>query len=300
MAETQTPIWLLGAPFSGVTWLAGVLGTHPQLYATPQLHLSLADDVGNLLEVFGASQGEHGHGLLRTVAEIACGRQDDRGIAAARQWLEQRRSLSTAALLQELAALVAPRRLVIPDAETALRAYELLRLMRMAPGAPIVHLLRHPWTQGCLMSSWCKERLFVPVDYKDYSQDPPQPEPQVPWLRAQINLDRAATHTKLQRVSTEALDRDFNATLAGLCQWLGVDANPGTLALMADPGRWAYAGLGPDAAPGGLEPDVLMDWPADLSAQAPAGSLDASLPWREDGMGFDAQVRQRAQDYGYQ
>ena len=31
MAETQPPIWLLGAPFSGATWLAGVLGTHPQL-----------------------------------------------------------------------------------------------------------------------------------------------------------------------------------------------------------------------------------------------------------------------------
>ncbi len=299
MAEAQSPIWLLGAPFSGVTWLAGVLGMHPQLYATPQLHLTLADDVGNLLEVFAAGQGEHGHGLLRAVAEIACGGQTDDGIVAAQGWLEQRRSLSTAALLQELAARVAPRRLVIPDAETALRSYELLRLLRLTPQSPVVHLLRHPWTQGRLMSRWCQERLFVPVDYKDYSQDPPQVEPQVPWLRAQINLERIAAHAKLRRVSSEALDRDFDATLAGLCQWLGVDADPSTLALMADPGRWPYAGLGPAAAPGGLEPDVLMDWPADLSAQAPAGSLDAPLPWREDGMSFDSQVRKLARDCGY-
>lgn len=299
MAETQSPIWLLGAPFSGVTWLAGVLGTHPQLYATPQLHLSLADDVAGLLDVFALSQGEHGHGLLRAVAEIACGGQTDEGIAAARGWLEQHKQLSTAALLQELAVRVAPRRLVIPEAAAPLRAYELLRLMRLAPEAPVVHLTRHPWTQGLLLSSWAVERLFVPVDYKDYSQDPPQPEPQMPWLRAQINLSRLADHAPMRRVSTEALDRDSQATLAGLCEWLEVDFDPETLALMNDPGRWPYAGLGPAAAPGGLEPDVLMDWPAEVTAQAPNGALDAPLPWRADGRSFDPQVRQLAQDYGY-
>ncbi|WP_162932252.1 sulfotransferase [Solimonas sp. K1W22B-7] len=299
MAETQTPVWLLGAPFSGLTWLAGVLGTHPQLYATPQLHLTLADDVDGLLDIFATSQGEHGHGLLRTVAEVACGGQTDAGVAAARGWLEQRRKLKVSALLAELAARVAPRRLVIPDAETALRPYELLRLLRLAPDAPLVQLVRHPYTQGRLMSAWGVERLFVPMDYKDYSQDPPQVEPQIPWLRAQMNLDRAAGYARLRRITAEDLDRDFLDTLAGLCQWLGVDADPVTLELMADPGRWPYAGLGPAEAPGGLEPDVLMDWPAGLGAQAPAGSLENPLPWRDDGAAFDPQVQKLARGYGY-
>jgi len=299
MAETAPPIWLLGAPFSGLCWFAGVLGCHPQLYATPQLHLSLADDVGGLLDVFAASQADHGDGLLRTVAELACGGQTDAGIAAAREWLQQRRALGIPALLAELAALVAPRRLVIPEAEAALRNYELQRLLRLAPQAPVVHLVRHPWTQGRLMAAWYVERLFVPIDYRDYGQDPPQVEPQIPWLRAQMNLAAIAAQAPMQRVSVEALDRDLNGTLTPLLQWLGVDAGADALQPMSDPSRWAYAGAGPDSAPGGLEPDVLMDWPADLAAQAPPGALERSLPWRGDGQGFDEQVRKFAKACGY-
>lgn len=299
MAETRPPVWLLGAPFSGTCWLAGLLGSHPQLYATPQLHLTLADDVAGLLDIFATSQGEHGHGLLRTVAEIACGGQTDAGIAAARGWLEQRRALDTAALLDELAARVAPRRLVIPDAEAALRNYELQRLLRLRPGAPIVQLVRHPLTQGRLMSAWYAERLFVPVDYKDYGQDPPQVEPQIPWLRAQINLAAIAGDAPLCTIGAESLDRDFGTTLTTLCEWLGVDADAETIALLADPSRWPYAGPGPDSAPGGLEPDVLMDWPQGLTTQAPAGSLDLPLPWREDGERFDPQLLQLARGFGY-
>lgn len=299
MAETATPVWLLGAPFSGTCWLAGILGSHPQLYATPQLHLSLADDVADLLDVFAASQADHGDGLLRTVAELAGGGQTDAGIAAARDWLQQRRALDIPALLAELAAIVAPRRLVIPEAEGPLRNYELQRLLRLAPQAPIVHVTRHPWTQGRLMAAWYVERLFVPIDYRDYGQDPPQVEPQIPWLRAQMNLGAIAAQAPMQRVSVEALDRDLQATLTPLLQWLGVDAGADALEPMGDPSRWAYAGPGPDSAPGGLEPDVLMEWPAGVVVQAPPNALEQSLPWRADAQGFDEQVRKFAKACGY-
>ncbi|HSW14897.1 MAG TPA: sulfotransferase [Solimonas sp.] len=294
MADTAPPVWLLGAPFSGTCWLAGLLGSHPQLYATPQLHLGLADDVAGLLDVFFHSQADHGDGLLRTVAELACGGQTDRGVAAARDWLQQRAALSTAALLQELARLAAPRRLVIPEGEAAIRLPELERLIALAPQAAVVQVLRHPLTQGRLMVAWFVERLFVPVDYRDYAQDPPQVEPQAPWLRAQLNLERLSQQQPLLRFSMESLDGgDAAASLSALCASLGVDAD-----VSLDGSRWSFAGPGPDAAPGGLEADVLMDWPAELS-DASAPQLEGPLPWRADGGGFDPQVLRLAKQLGY-
>jgi hypothetical protein len=299
VAEAATPVWLLAAPFSGVCWLAGVLGRHPQLYATPQLHLSLADRVDALLELFDTSQGDHGDGLLRCVADLVCGGESPAQLLAARDWLNSRGTLSTAELLRELAQLAAPRRLVIPEAEAALRPYELLRLQRLAPQAPVVQLLRHPWTQGCLMADWFRERLFVPIDYRDYSQDPPRIEPQIPWLRANLNLDRQAGHTATYRLRGETLDRDFDEAVRALCSWLQLPLDAATLAAMADPGGWRFAGPAPDEAPGGLEPDVTAERGPQLEALIAEPAMERALPWRNDGSGFAPEVMQLAERYGY-
>ena len=37
---TPPPLFILAAPFSGASWLAGVLGRHPGLYALPQVFLA--------------------------------------------------------------------------------------------------------------------------------------------------------------------------------------------------------------------------------------------------------------------
>jgi len=297
--QPPSPVWLLAAPFSGVCWLAGVLGRHPQLYATPQLHLSLADHVGRLLELFDASQDDRGDGLLRTVADLACGGQSAAALQAARDWLNARAALDTAALLRELAQLAAPRRLVIPEAEAALRVYELFKLQRLWPDAPAVHLVRHPWTQGCLMADWYRERLFVPIDYRDYSQDPPRIEPQVPWLRANLNLDGLAAHTPTYRLRGETLDREFEEAVRALCDWLGLPLDAATLQAMADPGGWRFAGPAPDEASGGLEPDVSAERSPQLEALIAEPAMERALPWRDDGKDFAPEVMQLAERYGY-
>ncbi len=300
MAEQPpSPVWLLSAPFSGVCWLAGVLGRHPRLYATPQLHLSLAGNVGRLLELFDASQDDRGDGLLRTVADLACGGQSAAALQAARDWLNARAALDTAALLRELAQLAAPRRLVIPEAEAALRVYELFKLQRLWPDAAVVHLVRHPWTQGCLMADWFRERLFVPIDYRDYSQDPPQIEPQIPWLRANLNLDRLGAHTATYRLRGEMLDRGFDEAVGALCDWLGLPLDAAMLAAMAEPGEWRFAGPAPEEAPGGLEPDVTAERSPQLQALIEEPAMERALPWRDDGSGFAAEVMQLAERYGY-
>lgn len=293
----MTPVYLLAAPFSGASVLAGMLGQHPKLYAVPQLNLFLADTVGELLDVFAMGQGGHAHGLLRALAELDFGGQTDEGIAEAQLWLEARRDLSTDAVLQHLVERAAPRRLIVPDAESPLRPMDLQRLHAAKPRIEIIHLLRHPWSQGVLLNAWAREKLFVPQDFKDHAQQPGVLDPQIVWLRAEHNLTRLMqARPPLLQLRGEMLDEDFEAATQALCKALAVEAAPEALATHE---QWVFAGHGPRSAPYGLEPEALESFPAadlDLAAQA---TLTAPVPWRVDGQGFAAEVQVLAQSYGY-
>jgi len=297
---TPTPIYLLAAPFSGASVLAGILGQHPALYAVPELNLFLADTVGELLEIFALGQGGHAHGLLRALAEIDFGGQTDEGVAASQRWLETQAAQPTAAVLQHLAHRVSPRRLVVPDAESPLRPMDLQRLRSATPQINTIHLLRHPWSQGVLLADWARGRLFVPQDFKDHARRPPVLDPQIAWLRAEQNLDALfAARAPLLRFRGEQLDDDFVAAAQSLCAALGLKADASALVAMAHQAQWRFAGHGPRSAPYGLEPEALETFrPAalDLAAQP---TLTTPLPWRDDGLGFAPEVRRRAEAYGY-
>ncbi len=297
MTEPQAPLFILGAPFSGAAYLAAQLGQHPQLYALPELRLFMADSLEELLNIFELSQGPQVDGLLRAVAQIEFGSQSDAGIEAARDWLKRNVHWSVGELLHELAVRVAPSRLVIPDAESPLRPMDLRRLQRHVPGAQVVHLLRHPWTQGCLLSAWARERLFVPMDYKDHGWKPLIIDPQIPWLRANDNIERAFPQP-LQRLWIEALDVDPLAVRTALCRSLKLPTSDAALNAMSRPEAWLFDGLGPRSAPYGLEPDAFENFKqADLELAAQA-CLDMPLPWRPDSNGFEPEVLEMARRYG--
>src|SRR3546814_18011404 len=57
-AMTPAPIVILAPPFCGSSWLAGVLGMQPGLYAVPQLCPFMADGVDELLQIFALSRSE--------------------------------------------------------------------------------------------------------------------------------------------------------------------------------------------------------------------------------------------------
>ena len=296
---TPAPIVIVAAPFSGSSWLAGVLGTQHGLYAVPQLCAFMADRVDELLQIFALSQDEHGDALHRVVAELYFGGQQSAHLEEAQAWLAARGELRVAELLDELAAKIAPRRLVIPETEAPLRPIQLRRMRQWRADTQFIHLHRHPWTQGCRFAAWLQDRLFVPIDYRDYSRYPPLPDPQIPWLRANETLDRffaEVPEANVMRVASEDFDRDFDAAFARLAGYLRLD---GETAASCDPSTWVYAARGPREAPGGLEADVWAPWPDDVERLALAPQLEAPLPWRPDGRGFDAAVIALAQRYGY-
>jgi len=301
-APAAAPIWILAAPFSGASWLAGCLGRHPGLFATPELNLFMAPTVGELLDIFDIGQGAHAHGLLRALAELEFGSQSDAGIACARDWLEQRCDLSTGQVAAHLAARAAPRRLVVPDSESPLRPMDLQRLRTQIPDVSIVHLVRHPWEQGCLLAAWARERLFVPQDFKDHAFRPSQVEPQIPWLRSNTNIERllqmlpAGQHLRLR---DEDLSEQPVQGLTGFCNWLGLARDETTLQSMSDPHEWTFAGYGPGTAPYGLEPEVLEPFRDDDLELASLTTLSGPMPWQVEPEGLDAQVVRLARSYGY-
>lgn len=299
---TPAPIVIVAAPFSGSSWLAGVLGTQPGLYAVPQLCAFMADRVDELLQIFALSQDEHGDGLHRTVAELYFGGQQDEQLQAARGWLVERRGRLVGELLDELAAKVAPRRLVIPETEAPLRPIQLRRLRQWRADTQFVHLHRHPWSQGCRFAAWLQDRLFVPIDYRDYSRYPPLPDPQIPWLRANETLDRffaTLPDVSVLRIASEAFDEDFRAALTRLADFLQLGGDAAAWASLRDASDWIYAARGPRAAPGGLEAEVWAPWSDEVERLAQVPQLDAALPWRPDGLGFDPAVVALARRYAY-
>lgn len=302
MAESPPPLFLLAAPFSGASWLAGVLGRHPGLYALPQIFPFMADTVGDLLDLFALSQVGQGDGLRRAVAEIVNGSQGEAAIAAADRWLERHRDWSGARLIGELAECVAPRRLVIPDSEMPLRPHELRRFRAALPQARCLHLSRHPWTQGYLMAAWLHEQLFIPVDFRDQAQEPQRPEPQLPWLRANHNLRAAAAEWpagQWRHQAGEQFDSDFAAGLRELLGWLELPLDAPALAAMAEPAGWCFAAIPEGPARGGLEPEVHAEFSPELRAEAGRRCLGEPLPWRPDRLGFAPEVLAMARQLGY-
>lgn len=300
--NTPSPIWLLGAPFSGHAWAAGCLHQHPQLYALPQLDVLLADTIGDALKVFQLSQGTHGHGLRRAIAWLLYERNDNRGISQADAWLEQHADWSCAQLIEHLAEIVAPRRLVIPDDDAALRPLAWRRIRSIDATPMLLHLSRHPFSQGALLHQWSNEHVFVPLDYKDHSFIPPQTEPQLPWFAANRNLLNWRAQlppAQSLQLRSEALESDESTAWSALCQWLNIEQSHAIEQAMLNPLSWPFAQPGPSLAPAGLDAEAHAKFSTETLAQAGSPRLDGALPWRTDGQGFNPQVRALAEELGY-
>lgn len=301
--SAPAPVFVLSAPFSGAPVLTAMLGRHPAFCALPELNLFMASRMDELLEIFRVSQGSSGDGLLRAVAQLCFGGQLDATIALAKAWLAERADRPVRAVLDELRALAAPRRLVVQDAETPLRPSDIGRMLECAPDARFLLLVRHPWSQAVVLTDRLGDRLFVPSDFKDHSFSPPQIDPQIPWYRANRNLETwllKARPDACLHVTWEALISSPEPQLEAICQWLGAPAGASTVQAMADYSRWEFWGYGPPSAPYGLDPEALEDISDDvMDAAFAAPSLDGRIPWRPDGAGFSPDVVRMAQAFGY-
>jgi hypothetical protein len=84
---------ILAPPRSCSSLIAAMLGQHPSLYAPAELECFTGPTLGHCFEFAERVPAVTMHGLLRSVAQLQSGCQNDATVVAARQWLEARSHL---------------------------------------------------------------------------------------------------------------------------------------------------------------------------------------------------------------
>ncbi|QGX99848.1 sulfotransferase [Roseovarius faecimaris] len=307
--DFPAPVFVLAGPRSYSSLAVGMIGQHPELFGMPELNLFQCGD----MEEFNTGENPDGtpkspfwksmrHGLLRALAEVFSGEQTPESIRMAERWLRTREQYSSAQVLQELAEAVAPRRIVEKSPGILRRQEFMNRMLKAAPHARFVHLVRSPIDQ-CKSALAAKGGIGVLLSLNsvDHRGEDAALEPQILWHDTQVQILRFLDQLPDEQFVTirgEDLLNDTDETLGALCRWLGVSDAPEAIAAMKRPEDSPFACMGPPNAPLGNDVNFLKS-PALREGKVAYAPLDAHLPWREDGEKLHPRVVALAEALGY-
>jgi Sulfotransferase family len=285
------PLVILAPMRSYSTVVAAMLGQHPQMYSSLETHLFTCDSMRQWWLKYGATNKVLGQGLLRAIAELVMGHQNEVTVELARRWILRRLAWPAKDVFRVLARQVDPFVLIDKSPLIVDREQHLQRVLTAFPRARFLHLTRHPLGFG---RSFLKffEDLGTPVAI----------DPQNVWLRQHSTILKfleTVSPAHRMRVRGEDLLGDPDRRLVEIAEWIGVETSPAAIDRMKHPERSPFARLGPINAPfGGGDPNFFRD-PKLHRSKAKPPSLNGALPWRRDGTGFTSEVRDLAQRFGY-
>jgi hypothetical protein len=285
------PLIILAPMRSYSTVVAAMLGQHPQMYSSLETHLFTCDTMQQWCLMYRATNKVLGHGLLRTIAELIMGHQNEVTVELARRWILRRLAWPTKDVFRVLARQVDPFVLIDKSPLIVDREQHLRRVLAAFPRARFLHLTRHPLGFG---RSFLKffEDLGTPVAI----------DPQNVWHRQHssiLNFLETVSPAQQMRVRGEDVLGDPDHRLMEIAEWIGVETSPEAIDRMKHPERSPFARLGPINAPfGGGDPNFFRD-PKLHSSKARTPSPNGTLPWRQDGGAFTSAVRDLAQRFGY-
>jgi Sulfotransferase family len=282
--HTRDPLWfapvfVLAPARSHSTVVTAMLGQHPQLYSFPELALFRAQTVAELVidppGWRGAPVTLRLAGLYRAIAELRFGGQSAETVTAAASWLAQRPAWTSADVFDHLLRLAAPSVGVEKSPENSSRDEWLRRMADAYPRARFLHLTRHPVPSVVSM-----HRVWHGRGYWDISDESFHHFCVGVWLHQHARVARFIAQLPPDRgllVRAEDVLNSPAATLAGICRWLGVDADDTAVDAMCHPERSPFARVGPQGAILGGDPAFMED--ARLRpAQAPE-SLEFPPEW---------------------
>lgn len=289
------PLFILAPPRSFTSVVCGMIGQHPDLYGLPEVNLFAGDTLADLSR-WHRMRPRLRHGLLRAVAELGLGGQDEQDIDTAAAWLDEHADVASGEVYHDLVEWAGPRRLVDKSPIYVIDEFALERIYAAFPDARFLHLTRHPW-------GTCKSM----VGLRDYIQqaggrpgrfdlDPNQAWLQ-PHTRVKEFLDSIPSGQWL-RLQGEQLLGDPGLYLPQIAQWLGIRTDAEAIEAMKHPETSPYACMGPENAQFGNDPG-FMENPALRPYKAKPASLDDPLPEGVSGEFSDA-LRHYANLFGYQ
>jgi hypothetical protein len=251
------------------------------------------------------------HGLLRSVAELVFGEQSEESVRRAASLLQERRSWSSADVLDLLAERVRPRTLIEKSPVVVFREDWMLRAAETFPNARFIHLTRHPRSQalsvrkhiikslrsGRPMPGWLRNLGWSDGNDQLF----PDFDPQRSWYALNSNIDRFVTTLPPERwlrVHGEDILRDPWSRLGEIASWLGLRADADAVAAALYPEHSPFAGFGPRGARYGNDLFFLCD--ARLRPErAGSDNLDDPLEWRTGEARFSPEVVALARQFGY-
>ncbi len=260
------------------------------------------------------------HGLLRVVAQLYLGEQTEFSVKWASGWLRRRSHFTTGAILELLAEKVYPRILVDKSPSVAYRPEFLQRAYEMFPQAKFIHLVRHPRGHGESVMKYLRamQRLApVPPSHwlfhlasfpyrsasdGDMPQRVPDLDPQRGWYVLNMNICeflKSVSDDQKKRIRGEELLASPDRGLREIAGWMGLRTDSEAIEEMKHPERSPYACYGPVGARFGND-HFFLKRPLLRTDGAKPQRLEGPVGWRGDGQGFLAEVRELAQQFGYE
>jgi len=318
--ELPPPLFVLAPPRSFTSLVCAMLGQHPQMYGLPEVHLFPFESMGARAEYATGATFPMAHGLLRAVAQLYFGSQSPEAIRKAQQWLTARSSLTTNFIFKVLADKVFPRVPVEKSPSNVYRREVLDRIHTWFPRARFIHLLRHPRGYGKSVIKYIEERSThgpIPPSHwllrissypppnapPEYRADNPVFDPQNGWYALQNNILgflNTLPADRRMRVRGEDLLTQPDRVLPDIAAWMGLRTDREAIERMKHPEQSPYAFLGPPGARYGNDAFFLQDPVLRPSRAAGHMSLEGPLEWRDDGAVFCSEVKQLAQEFGYE
>jgi hypothetical protein len=259
-----------------------MIGMHPELYGFPELALFRSERVAQLLTNPPAFRGlpprARNAGLVRALAQLHDGKQDEESVQRSTAWLAERRDWPTAAVFDHLLGLAAPLVGLEKSPEDSNREDYLERVERHYPRARYLHITRHPTpTVESMYAAWSSAGFW------DVPDELFRLHLLGTWLFHHARLKRftdGLPPDRWMRVRSEDILNRPREVLPSISHWLGIDSGEAAIEAMLHPERSPFARLGPANARGGNDPGFLKD-PAPR-ATALLDTLDLPDDWVVD------------------
>jgi hypothetical protein len=312
------PLFILAPPRSFTSVVGTMLGQHPQLHGLPEVHLFSDELIAEWWHRVARSTYPMADGLLRAVAQLCFGEQTETTVKKANGWLRRRSHFSTGLILEMLAAKAHPLILVDKSPSTVHRVEWMQRVYNFFPQAKFIHLLRHPRGHGESVMKYINDRVqYGPVPrWLLYLASFPNPfsgadetrhgahvvDPQRGWYVLNTNICqflKSVPDEQKMQIRGEDLLTNPDQGLRRIADWLGLRTDDKAIKEMKHPEHSPYACYGPPGARYGNDAFFLKS-PELRPSRAEPQTLDGPLSWRDDGYGFVPEVKELAQQFGYQ
>lgn len=260
MTQRPDPIVILGTGRSFTSVICCMIGEHPDLIGLPETNIFRDPTLGEVYQRFArGANARRRAGLLRTLAQLHDGRQDEEAIDAAEAFILERLDWSATRIAEYIVELAAPRGIVEKSISTCREPATLARVRAAWPNARYLHITRQPESIVRSMQSRVDraaergkgrrlQKLLAQHSLDEYYTS---------YTRTILEFMATLPQGQAMNLHGEAFLTDARLYCRQICEWAGLDASELAIEAMLHPENNPFAHHGPAKAPGGMSSSFL-------------------------------------------